>query len=143
MPSFRQLMDHERHRWSYMSPNRLLQRLGRIWHPLKLECFLTLAVEREAVPLQQAVIDRANTLHIALPSHLLNRVGTAVRSSLSTTSSSEPTTSQRSTPSMGGLVSRGGRVWRETVQGAPNIQPKKKLKKKKPVRHIRFNKGDS
>lgn len=55
-------MEHERHRWSYMSEAKLATRLGRIRDPNKLENFITLASENRNVRLLRLAAHRAHQL---------------------------------------------------------------------------------
>lgn len=62
MPTFRQLMNHEEHRWSYMTSEQLLRRLRRITQPQKLRCFLTMAIRNNRTALQEAARERMAVL---------------------------------------------------------------------------------
>lgn len=58
-------MEHERHRWSYMSEAKLATRLGRIRDAQKLANFVTLAIENHNVRLLRLAAHRAHQLGYA------------------------------------------------------------------------------
>lgn len=66
MPTFLQRMVHEEHRWSYMTNDQLLRRLGRITQTQKLRCFVTMASRRGEAFLEQEAYNRADVLGIDL-----------------------------------------------------------------------------
>lgn len=70
MPSFQQLMEHEEHRWSYMTPDQLLRRLRRITQPQKLRCFAVMASRQGSSLLEREVQERASTLGVDLSREL-------------------------------------------------------------------------
>lgn len=52
------LMDHERHRWSYMTRDQLKRRLRKITKQEKLECFLIMARNQQDKYLEEMALLR-------------------------------------------------------------------------------------
>lgn len=57
------LMEHEEHRWSYMTVKQLTTRLGKITKPEKLRNFIELADRYGEVALGRAAIRRLAMFH--------------------------------------------------------------------------------
>ena len=57
------LMEHEEHRWSYMTVEQLTTRLGKITKPEKLRNFIELADRYGEVVLARAAIRRLAVYH--------------------------------------------------------------------------------
>jgi len=70
MPSRVQLMNHERHRWSYMDERRLNRRLAKITNGMKLECFLEMAIAQGNRFLATRCRERMEALGFTPPWHL-------------------------------------------------------------------------
>lgn len=58
------LMEKERHRWSYMTENQLVTRLNKITNPEKLRCFMDLADDSKNPLLYHLAVERAKDLRI-------------------------------------------------------------------------------
>lgn len=53
-----QLMGHEEMRWSYMTDEQLARRLKRMTRPEKLDCFINMALQKNAPYLHDLALER-------------------------------------------------------------------------------------